>query len=167
MNSFKIFGLVGITVLGFIFSQSNNQKVGHINSNLLLGIMPEYESAKSNLQGYADGFEDQLQDMQDDAQLLWKEFEKEGISDEEKKELSNKINLIQSEMEKFSSSSQEKINNKEKELVESVLEKANRAISKVASENGYSYIIDYSTGALLHAEESTNIMPLVKAELGI
>lgn len=46
--------------------------------------------------------------------------------------------------------------------------KATNAIKEVAKENGFTYIFDMSSGAILFASEtSEDILPLVKKKLGI
>ena len=46
--------------------------------------------------------------------------------------------------------------------------KAKNAIQKVAKEKGYSYVFDTSVGALLYwPEDSDDLLPLVKKELGL
>ncbi|RYZ39072.1 MAG: OmpH family outer membrane protein, partial [Sphingobacteriales bacterium] len=44
-------------------------------------------------------------------------------------------------------------------------DKAQKAIREVGAEGGYDYIFD--GGQLLYAKDSENIMPTVKAKLGI
>jgi hypothetical protein len=40
-------------------------------------------------------------------------------------------------------------------------------LSAVAKENGYTFIFDVGTGAFLFYEKGDNILPLVKAKLGL
>ncbi|HNU89285.1 MAG TPA: OmpH family outer membrane protein, partial [Ferruginibacter sp.] len=48
-----------------------------------------------------------------------------------------------------------------------VREKAMDAIKAVAKEKGYSYVIDESTNAILVAPPGDDLLPAVKAKLGI
>ena len=48
-----------------------------------------------------------------------------------------------------------------------MIEKARKAISEVAEENGYTYIFDAGVGILLYYDKGDNILPLVRAKLGI
>jgi outer membrane protein len=41
------------------------------------------------------------------------------------------------------------------------------AISEVGKENGYTYIFDVGTGAVVFFDNGDNILPLVKKKLGI
>lgn len=52
-------------------------------------------------------------------------------------------------------------------LFDPILKKLNDAISTVAKNNGYTYIFDTSSQALLYAIESDNVLPLVKNALNI
>jgi len=49
-----------------------------------------------------------------------------------------------------------------------IVDKANAAISKVAKANGFVYVFDVSTGAVAYfSDQSIDVLPLVKKELGI
>jgi len=48
-----------------------------------------------------------------------------------------------------------------------IIEKARKAIDAVATEKGYTYIFDNSSGVLLFAKDSENIAADVKAKLGL
>jgi outer membrane protein len=60
------------------------------------------------------------------------------------------------------------VRKKEQELLKPIIEKAKKAISDVAKESGYAYVLDSSPGSpLLVKPEGDNIMNLVKKKLGI
>lgn len=46
-----------------------------------------------------------------------------------------------------------------------ILQKANDGIKAVAKANGYTYIFDSGAGSILFAEESDDVLPLLKAHL--
>jgi outer membrane protein len=46
-----------------------------------------------------------------------------------------------------------------------IMDKARKAIEAVGKENGYQYI--YDAAGLLYAQDSDNVLPLVKAKLGL
>ena len=54
-------------------------------------------------------------------------------------------------------------------LLAPVFKKANDAIQKIGKEQGFIYIFDTSTGAVpfINAEQSVDVMPMAKKELGI
>ena len=74
---------------------------------------------------------------------------------------------LQNRIETTNQSATEKVEKKKQELYAPILAKADKAIKDVAKEKNYDYVFDASSGALLHAKESDDILPLVKAKLGI
>ncbi len=67
----------------------------------------------------------------------------------------------------FSQQADTDLQEKQVTLLQPLLDKAKNAINTVAKENGYAYIFDVGTGAFLYYEKGDNIMPLVKAKLGL
>ena len=57
---------------------------------------------------------------------------------------------------------------KEAELFQPIMDKAQAAIEKVSKSNGFTYVFDISAGGVVYfSEKSIDILPLVKKELGI
>jgi outer membrane protein len=77
------------------------------------------------------------------------------------------IQDLEVRIQQFQQSSQESIQQKRNEVLSPLLEKAQNAINEVAVDNGYTYIFDISLGTIVYGQESKDIMPLVKAKLGI
>ena len=67
----------------------------------------------------------------------------------------------------YQQSAQQRLQDKEKELLQPIIDRAKQAISDVAKENGYTYVFDTSAGALLYQQDSDDILPLVKKKLGL
>jgi outer membrane protein len=65
----------------------------------------------------------------------------------------------------FQQSAQDKIGAKKEKLYAPIMQKANEGIKAVAKTNGYTYIFDTGAGSILYADESDNILPLVKTYL--
>ena len=72
---------------------------------------------------------------------------------------------LQNRIQEFQQSADDKMGKKRQELFKPILDKAQKAIKDVGSEGGYDYIFD--GGQLLYAKDSENIVPAVKAKLGI
>ncbi len=68
----------------------------------------------------------------------------------------------------FTQQAQLDIQKKQQALTQPILQKVQKAIDDVAKENGYTYILDLSTGVILyHSKTANDITPLVKKKLGI
>lgn len=144
-------------------------KIGYINSSELLQAMPEFKTAETQIQAYAKTFQDQLQAMGQDYEKKLAEFKaNEGTWSDAIKEVKvNEIQDLQTRVEKFNQSAQQKVEAKRQELLQPILDKADKGIKDVAKENGYDYVLDATAGVLLHAKESYNILPLVKQKMNI
>jgi outer membrane protein len=155
---------IGIT-LGF--SAQAQKKFGYVNSQELLETMPEARKADTTLKQYAKSLDDQFKTMANDYQTKGKEYEEkaktwtDAVREVKEKELTDLQNRIQ----EFQQGAEEKIQNKRAELFKPLLDKAQKAIKDVGVEGGYDYIFDGS--ALLYAKDTENILPQVKAKLGI
>jgi outer membrane protein len=144
-------------------------KFGHINSNDLLQMMPEVKTADSSLKTYQKSLEDLNQSMVAEYQTKLKDYQDKAptltpaVKEVKEQELTDLQNRIQA----FQGSAQDKLADKKQELYTPILKKAEDAIKAVGKEKGYSYIFDTGAGAVLYSPEGDNIMPLVKAKLGI
>ena len=77
------------------------------------------------------------------------------------------INDLETRIQDFQESAQTSLQKKKEEIYTPIIKKAEDAIKGIAKEKGYSYIFDTSVGVVLFAQESDDIMPMVKTKLGI
>ncbi len=145
------------------------QKFGHIDSGALLELMPEVKSADSILAVYQKSLEDSYNNMITEYQTKLADFQKkEKTMQEFDKELKQQELLdLQNRIQTFQDGAQDKLQAKKQEVYSPILKKAEDAVKTVAKENGYSYIFDTSVGGVIYAQDSDNIMPLVKKKLNL
>lgn len=167
MKKITAIALVLFTCLSSaLFAQD---KFGHIHSEQLLMVMPETADADKAIQEYNQLLEAQVQAMYGEYQTKTGEYQaNEALMTEIVKEAKIKeIQDLEMRIQQFQQSSQESIQQKRNEVLAPLLEKAQNAINEVAAENDYTYIFDISLGSIVFGKESHDIMPLVKAKLGI
>lgn len=163
--------LTGFAIAGLFFTTQaqHSYKFGHVNSTQLLSMMPETKSADSALQKFGMSLENQLKTMTGEYQNKISDFKSkeasmaDPIKDSKLKEISDLEERIQT----FQESAQSSMQKKKEELYTPILKKAEEAINAVAKENKYSYIFDTGAGSLLFAQESDDVLPLVKSKLGL
>ncbi|CAN5559676.1 OmpH family outer membrane protein [soil metagenome] len=150
-------------------AQTSTLKFGHINSTQLLSLMPETKNADSTLQKFGSSLESQLKTMSAEYQNKIADFKSkessmaEPIRDAKMKEISD----LEQRIQDFQESAQTSMQKKKEEIYSPVIKKAEDAIKAVAKEKEFSYIFDTSVGAVLFSQDSDDIMPLVKAKLGL
>ena len=146
-----------------------NIKLGHINSNDLMQIMPGRDSAQAVLQQEVTGLEEQLKSMQSEMEKRYNEYmEKQSgwtelIRNTKQRELQDMGTRIQ----EFQENAQKQLQQREQDLLKPIIDRAKKAISDVAAEGGYTYVLDSGTAAVLYSQDSDDIMPLVKKKLGL
>lgn len=166
-NIIKLF--VVILIAGFSFNaQAQTAKIGHINFQELLSIMPGQDSINKALEDYVGGLESQIQAMQAELEAKYADYQasqatmSEIIRQTKEKEIMD----LQQRLEAFNQQAQYEVQNKQMELSEPLITKAKKAIETVAKENGFTYIINANDQVLLY-KNGTNIMSLVKSKLGL
>jgi outer membrane protein len=164
----KILFTAALVVTGSnLFAQ--NLKFGHINSSELIQAMPQTKQADSTLKKYGESLDSQLKGMTAEYQNKLQAYQgkrdslPEAIKQDKEKELEGLGNRIQ----EFQQTAQESIQKKKEEIYGPILKKAEAAIKDIAKEKGYAYIFDTSLGTVLYAQDSDNMMAVVKAKLGI
>jgi len=144
-----------------------NIKLGHINSQELLQIMPGRDTAQATLQKEAAEIESTLKTMQSELERISNEYMQkqaewtELIRNTKRSEIQDMQNRIQG----FYENAQKQLQEREAELTKPIVDRAKKAIEDVAREGGYTYIFDGAT--LLYSQDSEDIMPQVKKKLGL
>lgn len=145
-------------------------KFGHLNSNDLLEVMPEKVTAEQTIQDYAKQMENQLLEMQTELEKKYNDYmaNQATYSEIVKKTKEDELMSMQQRIQSFQQTAQQELQKKEQELLKPIIEKAQKAISDVAKENGYTYVFDTGVGTLLYwPKDADDLLPLVKTKLGI
>jgi outer membrane protein len=161
--------LVLIALAGSVSAQNKVNKFGYINTLELLSLMPEIQPADSALEKYATELDALYNKMLMEYQAKITELDKTvaTMSEDMKQIKAQELADMEKRIGQFEQSSSEKLGKKKQTLYEPILDKADKAIREVAKENGFTYIFDSSVGAIIFADESDDILPLVKAKLGL
>ena len=158
--------LMTVTVM---LSAEAQSKFGYLNSNELLAMMPESQSMQEELQTYAKGLESQLTAMQAEYEKKVVEYQQNETTytDIIKEDKVREIEGIQQRVVEFQKNAQQSLGEKEAELFTPIREKAVAAIDQVAKDGNYTFIFDSGAGSFLYADESENVLDLVKSKLGL
>ena len=147
------------------------QKFAHINSQLLLLEMPEVKTADNQITTYQETLMTKGKDM-----VTAFESKYIAYADQAGKGELNKIQMQQKEgelakeqqaIQEYEVEVQNLLGAKREALYQPILEKVKNTIEAVGKDGGYTMIFDTSSGVLVHATESEDIMSAVKAKLGI
>lgn len=172
----KILKTLLTLVLVFTFVSSTSaiaQKFGHINSQELLTQMPETKAAQTSIEKKRDELQAQAETMNNEFQKKIQEYQEmmasqNSSSDLLKQNKEKELQDLQQRIQAFQGAAREDLAKKEAELLSPVIEKAQKAIEEVGKENNLVYIFEVNSGTLLYfSDESLDVLPLVKAKLGL
>ena len=150
-----------------IFNASAQNKLGYINTDELIGVMPEAEKADAELKEYQAYLGQQGQDMMkllgEKDSLFVRDSAKLSptMKDIKRKEL---IELYQ-KVQGWQTTAQEMYQQEAQKKIAPIRNKAMDAIRVVAKENGYSYIFDMNS--VIVAPPGDDVIGLVKKKMGI
>lgn len=147
------------------------QKIGHINADKLLQMMPETKEAQKKLEEYGKQLEKDLTDMQTELETKVTEFrsKQDSYTNLAIETKTQEIQELQRRIQSYNQRAQEDLQNKQVELFDPIIQKATNAVKEVAEENGFAYILDSSESkaVVIYAGGGEDVMPLVKKKLGI
>jgi outer membrane protein len=147
------------------------QKIGHLNFQEIITLMPEYKTASNEYDIYQASLEDELRQIEAEAQALNKKYEleakKPAPNQSKLKIYAQNLELMQQTYQELHQSIQDSLKAKMAELVAPIKKKVEDAVAEIAKEKGYTHVIDNSYGMLIYADEEHNLDKAVKDKLKI
>ena len=151
------------------FNTAQAQTVAHIDSEQLLMAMPETKAMETELkkvqQTYADEYNAQATALQ--AKLQKYDTEAPTQTDAKNEERRVEVEGLKQKIQKYAQTADQEIQKKRFDLLKPIVEKAQKAVSDVATEKGMKYVLDSSPGKGLIVFEGEDLLPTVKTKLGI
>jgi len=154
-------GLLFISLVSFSQPQL---KIGHVNFEEIMSVLPESDSAKAILQKETKELESAYEELTVTYNQLYDDYQKGLTSYSALVKRTKEDELLdkQKRMSEFEQNASAILQNRNAELVKPIIEKINKAINKVATENGFTYILDISKGSVVFtSKDSQNITALV------
>ncbi len=162
MKSFLLFCSIAITAA--------QVKIGYINVEQVLFLMPEYKEVESQLFTFEQKLSEQLKIKQQYLQTKLEEYQQlrsEGkLSVEQDQQMQQELLKLQKEIQDFAQQAEMRLLEKRQELMQPLIDKLQKAIDELAEELGYDYILNTSisgTSVVIRGPEEHNLtIPLLK-----
>ena len=147
------------------------QKFGHIKTQEILTVMPEYTKAQTDIQTMQKQYEDEMKRVSDEYQKKFAAYQQEqanlpkNIQERRQKELQE---LAERGMQ-MQQDSQQQLQQSWMQMLEPIAKKIDDAIKAVGQEGGYVYIFDLNSTQIPFVNEtlSTDVTGAIKAKLGL
>ena len=152
-----------------VFAQ-DQLKIGHVNVVEIVSVLPESDSAQLLLEKDSKELEQMLENMQVELNNLVNDLEinQKTFSELIRKTKESEILDMRDKIYNFQQSAQQRLQQRNFELLQPIYEKIQNAINEVATREGFTYILDISKGSVVFmANDSQNISEMVLKELGV
>jgi outer membrane protein len=150
-----------------------SQKIGHADWEYIFSQLPEYKQIENELKSFESQLQNQLKIKSQELETKYKAYQAlpAGTLEAIKKDKESELTYLQENLQKFQQDAQTSMQKKQTDLVSPVFTKVGKAIEAVATENGFSYIINPQMvgggDVLLFSDEKYNISDLVLKKLGV
>jgi outer membrane protein len=163
-NLMKLVFTAGLILIPLISFSQGQLKVGHVNINEIMMALPASDSAKVILEKETKEIQSTYEEMTVIYNKLFDDYQK-GLSTYSeliKKAKEDELLDKQKRLAEFEQNASTTLQQRNQELVQPIYNKIINAIEKVATDNGFTYILDVSKGTVVFtSKESQNINQLV------
>ena len=165
--------IILITFLFFGTSFAFGQKYAYIDSDFILGNVPEYKESKDKLDKLAERWTKEIEERYDALKVKKDNFarEEELLPTEEKNKRKEEIAKLETEameMQKMRFGVSGDYFQKRQELIKPIQDRVYDAMQKVASKRNYTFVFDKANQSnLVYADSKYDISDEVLKEMGI
>jgi outer membrane protein len=166
--------VVTILIFGAILAGWNNgfaqSKIRYLDSQKILGQLPEAQEIQKKLDGIRSGYETEYSQMVKDFEDLAKEIESQSLllSPEKKAEKERELENLRLKIENYQKDKlgpQGEFYRKNLELTKPLYDKIDSIIQKISDEEGYDMVFDVVQGVIVFAKPDWDITDRVLEEL--
>lgn len=146
------------------------QKVGHVNTGILLEGMPEVKAADTKLEALQKQLitkgEGMVKAFQAEYQKAVAEANSGTLTPQQQQDKQAQLQKKQQEIQAYEQQVQQDILKKREELLKPILDRVDTAIKAVGKESGFLFIFDTAIpNVILFADEPLDVTDRVKAKL--
>jgi outer membrane protein len=161
--------LLGAVMAFGIMSASAQTKIGYINTDELMSVMPEAAKINTELNEYQVSLQQQGQTLQKEADAKRDQYflDSSKLTPSMKEIRRDDLVKLYTRLQNYDQEAQEKAQKYAQDKIAPVRAKALDAIKTVAKEKGYNYVLDDAASVLLVMPPGDDLLPMVKTKLGI
>jgi outer membrane protein len=145
-------------------------KFGHVNTQEIIQLMPEFTTARNEIEALTKQYEADLKLMQDELQKKGEAFEKEQatLPDNIKQRRQQELQDMYQKIQQSYQDNQQALQQAQSEKMQAITTKMLDAIKTVGTEGGFIYIMEMGSGIpFINTTLSTDVTAQVKAKLGL
>ena len=152
-----------------VLSATAQTKIGYINTDELISLMPEAQKADAEIKEYQASLQQQGKTLMEEADKKRDQYyiDSSKLSKPMKEIRTDDLVKLYTRLQNYEQEMQDKTQQYAQNKIVPIRQKATDAIKAVAKEKGYGYVIDEATSVLLVAPPGDDLLAAVKAKMGI
>jgi len=166
--------IIASVFLGLAGQKLNAQelKFGHIDTDVLIQALPDYDTAVARLERFSRELTNALELMQVEFNNKYYAYERDAanLTDLVRQSRENELQDMSRRIQELQQTAQQQFQERQAEYYQPIMANVDKAIKDVGRENGFIYIFVVGQGSSVNyfdETKSVDIMPLAKAKLGI
>ncbi len=159
-----------LAIITCTFAAQAQTKIGHVNRTELFQMMPQVDTIKQELANETSMWQAMYGSKETELKEKYEKLQKEMdiLTEEQLQVRTKELEDLQNSLQELQQRASQALQNSENEKLAPVFQMMDEAISAVAKEKGYDYVVDSSEGGgIIYSSESHDLLPLVKAKLNI
>ncbi len=167
MKNLKSLFIAMLMALPMTFSYAQS-KVAHIDTQQLIGQMPEVVAAQKQLEELEKTYTNQIESTYKEFQTKAQSYSADAANqtDVTNQARQKELETMQQNINQYRETAAQDLQKKQVEMMRPLYDKAKAAIEKVASVQGFDYVLDATAGGSVIMAKGKDLMADVKAELG-
>jgi outer membrane protein len=147
------------------YSQS---KIAHIDTQKLISEMPEVIAAQKQIKAVEETYTKEIENTYKEFQTKAQSYSADAANqtDVTNQARQTELESMQQNIQKYRETAAQDLQKKQGEMMRPLYEKARAAIEKIASAQGFDYVLDASAGGSVIMAKGKDLMADVKSELG-
>ncbi|WP_069130223.1 OmpH family outer membrane protein [Rhodohalobacter halophilus] len=159
--------------VGFEVSNAQNQKIGFIDTDVIMQNMPEYSGVEQRLNLLSENWRQEIRELEQELQELREDFEAREIlfTDEIREERLQQIEAKTRELDQMIENRfgpEGEYFTRQQELLEPIQRQIFEALNRVAERDNFDFVFDRAQDTqMLFARQQWNLTEEVMLELGL
>ena len=156
-------------ICGFTSAQAQ-AKFGHVDTQEIIQAMPEFATARNEIEALTKQYEADLKSMQDEFQKKYEDYQKNGptLPDNIKQRREQELQDMDTKIRQSFQDNQQALQKAQQDKMQAIQTKVLNAIKEVGQAGGFVYIMEMGAGIpYISTTLSTDVTAQVKAKLGL
>ena len=171
MRKRSLLAVLAFSLIG-LCAEAQTMKIGYADVDYILGQMPESKQVQADLDASNSQFQSQLQAKYTEYQQKLQAYQQAQATmlDAVKQDKESELISLQEGIQKFEQNANVSLQKKQAELMQPLTRKIGDMIKAVASEQGYTHVLNGQVGGIdvvLYADEKFDISDEVLKKMGV